>query len=250
MSYLRFRQEPALGYVGCGSGCACAPCRKKESAGFVGEAAAPAPAVAPAFRIQCPAPIGCAPAAVAQCRNVLYQAVREAIKLADGAAKKLEDRTPEAVRLFNFFFAHNPAHPIPWAGNEESAISVVKRLRAVAKALQKGGRNTLFRCLVTTPGCPDTDLTCCDSNTNAWITTPNTVNLCAQFWNPPAGLRGLPAAYFRAGVIIHEMLHLLYNEFLLHGPRRANAHCYEAFALRVAGFGANPSDVCACRGTC
>jgi hypothetical protein len=54
---------------------------------------------------------------------VLYQAVCEAIILANGAAKKLEDRIPEAVHLFNLFFAHNPSFPVPWADNEESAVN-------------------------------------------------------------------------------------------------------------------------------
>jgi len=57
-----------------------------------------------------------------------------------------------------------------------------------------------------------------------------------------------------AGVILHEMLHLLFFEFFHHPGhpsgdpvrRRDNAHCYEAFALRVAGHAAEPGDVTAC----
>jgi hypothetical protein len=46
------------------------------------------------------------------------------------------------------------------------------------------------------------------------------------------------------------MLHLLYIEFVRHDPkerRRNDAHCYEAFAMRVAGHAAAKSDVTRCR---
>ncbi len=220
-------------------------------AGF-GQPAPASAAVQPVFRFDCAAGTNCGIGTEAQCRAVLRQAIREAIKLADNAAGKLEARDPGVVKFFRFFFNHPPNRPIPWAGGEESATSVAKRFRAVAKALQKGGRNTTFHCLPTAAGCADNDLTCCSTTANAWVNPAgeaNTLNLCAGFWTPPAGLRGLPAPYYRAGVIIHEMLHLLYRDFLLHGVRRANAHCYEAFALRVAGFGVDPIDICMCRGT-
>jgi hypothetical protein len=215
---------------------------------------------APVFRIECPD--GCPPVMAGQCRAVLRRAIRDAIKLASNAAIKLDEaikvepskRDAEAkntARLFQFFFGHDPSHLIPWDAPHKSGASVAKRFRAVVKALQKGGRNTLFRCLVTRPGCADDDLTCCAPNANAWVSRadPNVLNLCAQFWDPPAGLRGLPPPSYRSGVIIHEMLHMLFHEFLQHDTRRANAHCYEAFALRLAGFGAAPIDVCLCRGT-
>ena len=103
----------------------------------------------------------------------------------------------------------------------------------------------------TQPHCGNNDLTCCCPADNAWFSVgvPNTVNLYAAFWNPPAGLRGLPALNYRAAIIIHEMLHMLFEDIrdVLHGRPRAS--CYEAFALRLAGFGAEPFDVCNCRGT-
>jgi hypothetical protein len=251
MTYLNVRQEdPTLGYFGIGRGCGCSQCG--ETGGrrpFLGE---PPAAAAPAFRIDCPDPPGCPPAAAGQCRAILRDAIREAIKLANNAASKLEARDPTIVNQFRFFFHHPPSHPIPWADGAESAASVAKRYRAVAMALQTGGRNTTFRCLPVRADCADNDMTCCLPTTNAWVQwahQPNVLNLCASFWNPPPGLRGLPAPAFRAGIILHEMLHLLFHEFLLHGPRRANSHCYEAFALRAAGFGVEPTDICMCRGT-
>ena len=57
------------------------------------------------------------------------------------------------------------------------------------------------------------------------------------------------AAYrtFRAGVILHETLHLIYETIDDAGAQRANDHCYEAFAMRAAKHGADPSDVRQCR---
>jgi hypothetical protein len=220
-----------------------------------GQPRSPAQPAEPVFVLQCPAPPGCPPIAAGQCRAVLRQAIIEAIKLANNAASKIEAasklepshrdaETKKTADLFKFFFGHDPRRPVPWAGNMASAVSVAFRFRAVAKALQKGGRNTIFRCMVARTDC------------NAFVRPPlpgtvapepNVVNLCAPFWNPPPGLRGLPPPYYRAVVIIHEMLHLLFYDFLLHHPPgRPNARCYEAFALRAAGFGADPSDVRRC----
>jgi Lysine-specific metallo-endopeptidase len=215
---------------------------------------------APVFDVVCPNPPGCAPVAPAGCRAAIRDAVREAIKLADNAASKIEAaiavppaaRGPEAektAKFFSFFFGHDPSQPITWAGNDESGVSVAARFRSVAKELN-GGRRVTFVCRPTQVGCGN-NLTCCDPNDNAWFSTgvPNTVNLCAGFWNPPANLRGLPVLNFRAAIIIHEMLHMLFEFLRDVGHGRARACCYEAFALRAAGFGADPFDVCQCRGT-
>jgi hypothetical protein len=225
-----------------------------------GQPVSPAPS-GPVFDVQCPNPPGCPPIAAGQCRAVLRQAIIEAIKLANNAASKVEaatnvepaKRDPAAKKtahLFKFFFGHDPTRPVPWAGNAASGVSVAFRFRAVAKELA-GGRRIVFRCLPTRADCADADLTCCSTNTHAWVNqnnVPNVVHLCARFWNPPPGLRGLPALQYRAAIIIHEMLHLLFQDFLLHAPPgRPDAHCYEAFALRLADFGADPSDVRQCR---
>lgn len=191
----------------------------------------------------------------------MRRAVYAAIKLANNAASKVDaarvlppdQRDADArrtARLYTFFFGHDPTRPIAWAGNQASGVSVAIRFRSVAKELG-GGRRITFRCLATRADCADADLTCCLPGSNAWVNqalVPNVVHLCAGFWNPPADLRGLPPTQFRAGTIVHEMLHLLFPSFLLNQPPgRPNAHCYEAFALRVAGFGASPRDVRLCR---
>jgi hypothetical protein len=212
----------------------------------------------PVVDVACAPPPGCAPLAAAGCPGAVRAAVREAIRLALNAANRVEaaiavppaSRDPNArqtARLFTFFFGHDPSRPIPWAGNQESGVSVAARFRAVANELN-GGRRVTFHCRPTQAGC-GANLTCCDPNQNAWFSTgvPNAVNLCTGFWNPPAGLRGLPPVNFRAAVIIHEMLHMLFEDLRDAGHGRPRAACYEAFALRAAGFGADPIDVTRCR---
>ena len=225
---------------------------------FVGEAPAPAPAPArpagPVFRLQCPA--GCPPVPAARCLTVLRQAILSAIQLASNAERALKQvlepgprarskEDEETVRLFRAFFGHDPSRPVPWAGNQASGASVAYRFRKVAEALQ--GRGTLYRC-----GCPGAGANIV-AQTNAGA-EPNVIELCPQFWNPPAGLR-LSDRFFRAGTLIHEMLHLLFHEFFHHQGhpsgdperRRDNSNCYESFALRVAGHAADPSAVRQCR---
>ena len=215
----------------------------------------------PVFDIQCPNPPGCAPIGAAGCRAALRDAVREAIRLANNAATRLEASiaVPAASRdaiaqrtaaRFTRLFGHDPARAVSWAGNEESGVSVAKRFRAVARELD-GGRRVAFNCRPTTAVCVGND-PCCTTTENAW-THPlgrNVVNLCAGFWNVPPDLpAGLSARSFRAAVIIHEMLHTLFEFLGDEGRGRGRAACYEAFALRAAGIPADPFDVCQCRGT-
>jgi len=202
-------------------------------------------------RFDCPA--GCpATLTAAQCRGAVRQAIRVAIDLATNAANKLEIPTKlqpsmrdptkdgdaiQTAGFFRSFFGHDPSMPISYAGNEASGVSVAKRFRAVAKELG-GGRRIVFRCLPARADCADTDLTCCDATSRAWSRfNENVVRLCPPFWNLPEASRG--------GTILHEMLHVLFN-FLEDTGRRANAHCYKAFALRVRGYGRDLDATCAC----
>jgi hypothetical protein len=194
---------------------------------------------APVLDVQCPDPPGCAPVVAAGCRAAIRDAVRDA-------------NAQRTAKRFEFFFGHDPAHAITWAGNEESGVSVAKRFRAVAKELD-GGRRVVFHCRPTRADCADNDLTCCSPNDNAWFSTGvrNGINLCDGFWNPPADLpQGVPVRSFRAAIIIHEMLHMLFEHLRDVGQGRVRAACYEGFALRAAGIPADPFDVCQCRATC
>lgn len=201
----------------------------------------------PAFTVQCH--VGCPPVVAASCRTIVHQAIRTAIKVALNAASKLEASQPDAetVRLFRFFFGHFPSRLVLWAGNKSSGTIVAQRFRRVAEELG-GGRRIIFRC----------DATCAattNARTNA-VNAPNQISLCQRFWTAPAVSRpGNSRRVFRAGVILHEMLHLLYNDFFHHPGhpsgdptrRRDNSHCYEAFSMRLSGFGADPADVSQCR---
>jgi hypothetical protein len=205
---------------------------------------------------------GCPPLAAAQCIPVVRRAITEAINLANNAANKLEAPTKlepskrdpkkdkdaiETARLFTFFFCHDPSKPVTWSGNEASGVSVAKRFRAVAKELG-GGRRMTFRCNFGALCTGSVAVTRQDVEANV-------INLCAPFWNPPAGLRGLSNDGFRGGTILHEMLHVLYTDFFHHAGhpsgdpefRRDNAHCYKAFALRVWGYGEDPNARARCR---
>lgn len=200
----------------------------QQVAGWFGQ-----PAAAPAFRFFC-AP-GCAPHAANECRAIVRRAIQDAIALAEGAATKLEARDGEALRLFRAFFG-DPAWLVPWADNRPAPDLVAHRLRAAANAFRR--RVPHIRC--------STDADC-----NAFVQPTvapspanplprNTIFLCTPFWT--AAVPGTLPRYRRAGIVLHEMLHLLYHGFLIHQRRFANAHCYEAFVMRAAGHGADPTD--------
>lgn len=188
-----------------------------------------APAPAPVFRFDFPPPAGCPVLSEAEYRGIVGQAVIEAIRLANNAASKLEAVSPETARLFRFFFCHDPSRPVPWAGNEASGSIVARRFRAAARELG-GGRRIIFRC---DPDCPA-------GARGFSLAEPNVISLCGPFWNPPPQ-PGLPPEGFRAGVILHEMFHVLFTmRHIADDPnekRTNNAHCLRAFALRAMGYG-------------
>lgn len=210
-----------------------------------------------------------------RCRAVLGEAISEAIRLARNAATKIDAAISvppgarnadarETARLFRAFFCHDPSMLIPWTGGPSGA-SVAQRFRAVADELA-GGRRILFICRPTRVPCPDSDETCCTPGDHAF-TMPlqpgraSALFMCDRFWNDAIQRQqGLPAVTNRAGTIIHEMLHMLFGHgpesghnkirgILDTDPKRANAHCYNAFVLRVNGFGRDRVSNAGC-GTC
>jgi hypothetical protein len=221
----------------------------------------------PVFEVHCPAV--CPPVAAAQCRSVVRQAIIEAIKLANDAASKIKaatEREPDqrnkaetrTAELFKYFFGHDPSTLITEAGNKASAsgASVAYRFQWVARELG-GGRRIVFRCLDTRADCHAVSqhappLTCCCPGdvvrpaSRPMLGSPTEVELCSEFWNPPA-VRGLPPPFYRAGKIMRAMFDLVLRDLVL-GTQRSISRCYEAFALRVAEFGAEPQVVCWCKG--
>jgi len=195
-----------------------------------GVALSPTQATGPLFRLDCTA--GCAPIPPFACRTVLRTAILDAIRLASDAAGKLEasPRDRLTVSEFRSFFGHDPWLRVPLAGNRESGAIVARRFRMAENALRRGGAlgtpGTRYRCdpcTATEPPAPDI---------HARAILPNEVRLCPSFWS-----RRL-SRFLKAGVVLHEMLHLVFGQFFDHSPserRRNNAYCYEAFALRVAG---------------
>lgn len=246
MFYPRLRQNPTLGYSGCG--CGCGQCGGKKLGFFAGGFGEPAQPAGPVFRFDCAG--GCAPFAAGQCRDILRQALLDAIDLANNAASRLEASPVDAAtnNTFRLLFGHLPTRPVPWAGNQPSGANVARRFRIVARELRS--RGTLFRCIAcnvsTTNECPlDTPTMPCPLNAQTLRPyTLNTIELCPRFWSQPQ--------MWRAGILLHEMLHNYFGQFFRHHPndperRRDNAHCYEAFALQVAGHAPDQCDICRCR---
>ncbi len=202
-----------------------------------------APTSAPVFHFDFPPPAGCPALTEAEYRGILHQAVIEAIRLANNAASKLEAVSPETAGFYRFFFCHDPSRPVPWAGNEASGSIVARRFRAVAKELG-GGRRIIFRCEPTNDNCPP-------GRRGFSLAEPNVISLCAPFWAPPPQ-PGLPPEGFRAGVILHEMFHVLFTMRHIHQDpnekRTNNAHCLRAFALRAMGYGQDNLAIGGCTG--
>jgi len=220
--------------------------------------------------------IACTGCADTGCAALIQSAIKEAIRLANGAADKLQAAIEPGMRdadatltakLFQAFFCHDPLFPIPWDKNRPSGASVVRRFRAVAHELGPG-RRIRFICQPTLNPC--NFATCCGAGDFAFNVQDDhfTIFLCAGFWDarssaelggsPLRGLDdprvklvdqrfpGLPEDDRRAGIIIHEVLHLLFDLGDDASPRRFDAHCYVAFALRVNGFGGDPTAVRQC----
>ena len=184
----------------------------------------------------------------AQATRVVRRAIAVAIGIAKSAAAKLDsieqkrvsgqprsEADKKVAKLFLFFFRHDPNHPIPWADNKPSGVNVAHRLRKAAEALVKRGIH--YRCAC--PGAP------ADQRGQA-VPGGVHIDLCNAFWTVPAGLH-MDAETFRAGVILHEALHVIFDTINDAGAHRANDHCYEAFAMRASGHGADRTDVCQCR---
>ncbi len=205
-----------------------------DSFGWFAEPAPAAPAT-PAFRFHC---TSCPPHAAADCRAILARAVRDAIVLAENAVTRIRTRHAPSMTIFRTFFG-DPNRNIAIASKSAADLVGVRYQYAI-----NGFRRRVphFRCSAL-GGCngfidPRQSL-----GATANPLPSNTIFVCPPFW-------GL-APHLRAGVLLHEMMHLIFHTFLIHGARLANAHCYEAFALRVAGHTVDPTDVACCAsGTC
>jgi hypothetical protein len=201
----------------------------------------------PNFKFECQAGCGRFPPGI--CQTILRQAILDAIKLAENAARLLEAdrRSITTINEFQAIFGYEPSRPLPWPQVKDFGIRVAYRYRAVARALRKGG--TLYRCHPCPPSAAS-EYPNAVVDANAWALLdragaaqpPNEVWLCPSFWllTPP----------LQAGVILHEMFHLRYDPCYVHGTcetKRTNAHCYEALALRLAKFNPDMADIARCQ---
>jgi hypothetical protein len=187
--------------------------------------------------------IDCGPCLIQDCKPALRKAMCTAVRLANSAADKLEAASTtrrdgdaeQTARIFLSLFCHDPSLFIPWAG-EASGLNIAKRLRAAARELG-GGRRFFYKCPPTAKQCDTT--TCCPDE----FARARDGFLCKGFWED-SEIDAVPTVVARAGILIHEALHLLFpmiqDRF---SPSRATAACYETFVLRVHGFPA-------LRGTC
>lgn len=195
----------------------------------------------PRFRFVCPA--GCPVGNEAQCRRVLRTAITDATRLADHAARRLnQPRTDATTRIFQGVFGHPPNRAVAWGGGRDSGAIVAVRFQAAARSLH--GRGTLYRCSPPPPLHP---------LANARTVNPAEVLIFPRFWRqePSLPVGSKRNRDLRAGTILHEMMHQYFIGFIRHIPaterRRNNAHCFEVFAMRASGISPHPSDVAQCR---
>jgi hypothetical protein len=237
MTYIQAASAPAPGYLGSGSNCGCSKCSG------LGEPQAPPALPQPVFRLDCTA-ANCPLPTLAQCQNTVRLAAADAIRLCIRAAERLDAAHPATVAHFIRIFGHPPTRLVPWANNRPSGETVAHRLRRVAEALH--GRVVHFDC-----ACPGAAAGV-NAQTN-FAADPNIIHLCARFWNRVA-TAALNNRSFRAGVILHEMLHLIYSQFFHHAGHpsgdperhRDNSHCYEAFVLLANGLNPEQGDLDTC----
>ena len=199
---------------------------------------------APAFRFDCPG--GCTVGGVhrttAQCRAVLQGDLVLAVRLAGKAAALLEasPRTATVAGLYRHVFAHPPTRPVPWAPDfADSGRLTAHRLRRAAAGLQNIVIH--FQCQPQPAGHPASNAAV--PHVVNGHTNKNVIQLFPRYWSNTRSIR--------AGVLIHEVLHLYYLGLIRDQNtatrRRTNAHCYEWLALRLNGITPDPTDLTACR---
>lgn len=184
----------------------------------------------------------------AQRRQQFRAALRLAIALAREAAAKLTARTVDTQtrNLFIHFFGTRPDHRPPWAAPRTAAQLVAHRYTMVARELA-GGRRFRYTCVTGAVG------DCAPSRPGnvviAATTGKSAISLCDAFFT---GRR----IDQMAGTLIHEGMHAVYWDLFDHAVargiaecRRDNARCFQAFALRLRGFGVEADIRTRCRRT-
>ncbi len=171
-------------------------------------------------------------------RAILRRSIEDAIRLANRAASRLEARPRSAatIDMFRAIFSHPPSRAVPWGGGRDSGGIVALRYRLAVGALRRN--NTRYECR--------------NIGSFARTLSPDHVLIDPSFWNQTDDPHGLQRfAQYRAGTILHEMMHQYFLSFILHDGRerrRNNAHCLTAFALRASGIPPWPHHIRQCVG--
>jgi len=176
----------------------------------------------------------------AGCRAMLRGDISLAVRLALAAADRLESipRDVHTACLYRIAFGHNPGQRAPgtmWF--TDSGMLAASLFRRVADAL--GRRAVHFRCRPQPGAHPLRNAAV--PRVIAGALNKRVIWLYPRYWSRPR--------YIRAGILIHETLHLCCS-MRDHGTasrRSLNAHCYEWLVLGLSGLEAEPSDLCSCQ---
>lgn len=181
-----------------------------------------------------------------QRRQRFRAALRLAISIARTAAARLtapriDNRTRD---LFIHFFGTRPDHRPSWATRTAAGL-VAHRYTMVARELA-GGRRFRYTCVSGTVG--DCATSAPGRVVVAATTGKSAVTLCDAFFAPGRSISQM------AGTLLHEGMHAVYQDLFFHAVargiaecRRDNARCFQAFALRVRGFGVESDIRTRCR---
>jgi hypothetical protein len=193
----------------------------------------------------------------AQRRQRFRAALRLAIALAREAAAKLTAPSldTQTRNLFIHFFGTQPDRRPPWAAPRTAAQLVAHRYTMVARELA-GGRRFRYTCQAGAVGACEPSQP--GNVVIAATTAKSAITLCDHFFD---GRR----VDQMAGTIIHEGMHAVYWDLFDHSVprgipsrphrdgtaecRRDNARCFQGFALRLRGFGAEADIRDGCRRT-
>jgi hypothetical protein len=197
-------------------------------------------------------------------RKDLCDRILGAINLAKKAAFSLETKplSQATINKFRQIFGQGPLDhwELPWAPRRTMPAGhiVASRFRTVAKELHT--RDTLYRCATNfctrgggsgsspQPEQPLHPIETLVVDVVAWAALcKDEVGLCPGFWTLKPE--------WQEGTVLHEMFHLCFGltcAWFQHDGKerkRNNAHCYEAFALSIAGQGPDPISIDKCRNT-
>ena len=175
-------------------------------------------------------------------REDLCNRILGAVDLAKKAASTLKKPLQkDTIDKFRKIFGESPGDlwKLPWAPRQKMSAGdiVAQRFRTVEQELRT--RETIYRCVSASrcqpgPAEPAHPTETIVRDTIAWaVLCKDEVWLCPRFWQLKREEQ--------EGTVLHEMFHLCFGltcAWFQHDSKerkKNSAHCYEAFALSVAG---------------